>query len=105
VTPDIIERRNPQTGSDLLRSVPGLSVSRSIMGRSTVQLTRGNLDCEPLFYLDGQPRPSLHIDDLNPHDVIAIEVYRGASEVPAELAYRGGCGLIIIWTRGGEPNG
>lgn len=104
VSPEWIEARNPQQPSDLLRSVPGLSVSRSVLGRAAIELTRGSLNCEPLLYVDGQPSPNLHIDDLNAQDIIAIEVYRGASEVPTELMYRGGCGLIVLWTRGGEPD-
>ncbi|RMH14199.1 MAG: hypothetical protein D6701_11515, partial [Gemmatimonadetes bacterium] len=53
--------------------------------RSTVSLERGDLDL------------------IRPEDIEAIEVYRGASEVPAEFGGSdAGCGAIVIWTRRGR---
>jgi hypothetical protein len=44
--------------------------------------------------------PSFHIDQLNPEDIEAIEVYRGASEIPVEYNRTGSlCGVILIWMR------
>jgi len=57
--------------------------------------------------LDGDPRnPEPSLDDVvNPDQIEAIEVYRSASQVPAEF---GGasvftrCGVVVIWTRRGR---
>lgn len=57
--------------------------------------------------LDGDPRnPQPSLDDVvNPEQIEAIEVYRSASQVPAEF---GGasvftrCGVVVIWTRRGR---
>jgi hypothetical protein len=57
--------------------------------------------------LDGDPRnPEPSLDDVvNPDQIEAIEVYRSASQVPAEF---GGasvytrCGVVVIWTRHGR---
>jgi hypothetical protein len=92
--------------SDLLRNLPGVSVSRTILGHSDVRLSRGESSCSPVLYVDGKQSPGLQMDDLNREDVLAIEVYRGASETP--LAYsmqKSGCGVILIWTKegGGRP--
>ncbi|HJR64475.1 MAG TPA: TonB-dependent receptor [Gemmatimonadaceae bacterium] len=44
--------------------------------------------------------PSFHIDQLNPEDIEAIEVYRGAAEIPVEYNRSGSlCGVILIWMR------
>ncbi len=40
---------------------------------------------------------------VSPSEIAAMEVYRGPSEVPAEFGGSvGGCGAIVIWTRGGR---
>ncbi len=57
--------------------------------------------------LDGDPRnPEPSLDDVvNPDQIEAIEVYRSASQVPAQF---GGasvytrCGVVVIWTRHGR---
>jgi hypothetical protein len=92
--------------SDLLRNVPGVSVSRSVLGQATVRLSRGQSSCDPVLYVDGKQSPGLRVDDLNREDVLALEVYRGASETPLSYSMqKSGCGVILIWTRegGGRP--
>lgn len=108
LTPEDIERRDAAQPSDLLRNQPGISVSRSILGRSDIVLTRTNLDCSPEVLVDGVVTHDFHIDDLNQDDIWAVEIYRGSSEVPPEFTMQfEGCGLIVIWTRAGgtEPSG
>lgn len=57
--------------------------------------------------LDGDPRtPEPSLDDVvNPDQIEAIEVYRSASQVPAEFGGTGvftRCGVVVIWTRHGR---
>ncbi len=57
--------------------------------------------------LDGDPRnPEPSLDDIvNPDQIEAIEVYRSATEVPAEFGGAGiftRCGVVVIWTRHGR---
>jgi hypothetical protein len=56
---------------------------------------------------DGDPRtPEPSLDDMvNPDQIEAIEVYRSASQVPAEFGGAGiftRCGVVVIWTRHGR---
>lgn len=100
VTPEQIERLNPDNPSDLLRNLPGVRVGRPVLGRSRVQVVRGHNECSPMIYLDGQKARGLYIDQLRKEDVLALEVYRGASEIPAEFAFQlNGCGVVVVWTQ------
>lgn len=47
------------------------------------------------------PRMTLSMDELvTPHEVEAVEVYRGPAEVPAIFAFTGGaCGAVVVWTQ------
>lgn len=103
ITPEQIEKRNPQHGSDLLRQVPGVSVGPYRFGRAPVRITRrASGNCDPTYYVDGVAQQGFHIDDLNRDDILAIEVYRGPSETPPQFLFRyGGCGAIVIWTQEG----
>lgn len=100
ITPEDIAGREPRFTSDLLRTVPGLRVSRSVLGRATLWMSRHGDRCEPVVFLDGKRAPGVHVDDLNAPDVLAIEIYRGPAEMPPELErHRRNCGAIVIWTR------
>jgi len=113
------ERLQRVTGgkiSNVLRSVPGVSVSTVgglqrksfAMGRrGTTGISIANA-CWMDVYLDGAlvagvdlgETGSMSLDDLPLAQAEAVEVYRGASEIPP--AYRGStsaCGVILIWTR------
>ena len=61
---------------------------------------------EGRLYGEDPRAPEPELDDVvRPDDIEAIEVYRSASQVPAEF---GGnsmftrCGVIVIWTRRGR---
>jgi hypothetical protein len=46
--------------------------------------------------------PSFTIDHIAPEMIEAIEVYRGAAEIPIEYRTTGSlCGVVLIWTRTG----
>lgn len=103
ITPQEIEEANPQHGSDLLRMVPGVRVGAYQLGQASVSFSRAREGCEPTYYLDGVLRQSMHIDDLNRDDLLAIEVYSGPAETPAQYKFGGrSCGTIVIWTREGR---
>lgn len=46
--------------------------------------------------------PAFTIDQIPPETIEAIEVYRGAAEVPVEYRRTGAiCGVVLIWTKTG----
>lgn len=103
VTPEEIERKNPQHPSSLLRGIPGVQVGAYTFGRAQIRITRSRTDCQPTYYVDGTVSHNFHLDDMNRDDILAMEVYRGASEVPPRFRFRGGtCGVIVVWTREGR---
>lgn len=121
ITRDAIEARRPAQIADLLRDVPGVTVTgSSVGGRATVQVGRSlGRDCQTQIWVDGflmNRRASrqtgfgpadFRIDDsVNPLSVEGIEIYRGLSSVPAEFLNQDAeCGVIAIWTRrGGRRN-
>ena len=118
ITQAEIERRRPYQASDLLKMVVGVSVvgdggvNRPLisMGRSTDALSapRGTrnrpVDCAVNYYVDGMwmSPGTFHPDDIPTVSIEAMEIYRGASEIPTRFRQFGtSCGLIVIWTR--EP--
>lgn len=103
VTPEEIEARDAQHPSDYLRGVMGVQVGAYRMGRAPVTIVRAGGQCTPTFWVDGVRNPNVEIDDLNPDDVLAIEVYRGTSETPSRFGFGGAsCGTIVVWTREGR---
>lgn len=47
--------------------------------------------------------PGFTIDHIPPEMIEAIEVYRGAAEIPIEYRTTGSlCGVVLIWTRTGD---
>ena len=53
--------------------------------------------------VDGQIKDwGFSVDDIDPQDIFAIEIYNGPSTIPRELlslAQNAYCGLVMIWTR------
>jgi len=103
VTPQMIEQQNPQFTTDVLRRVPGVTVGAQVNGHSEVHVVHSNLNCYPTLYLDGTLWPGHYLDELPPKQVLAMEVYRGTSEIPPRfMGYgRPDCGVIVVWTRQG----
>ena len=121
ITRDVIEARRPAFIADLLRDVPGVTVSGGgVGGRPSIQIGRSLASgCQTQIWVDGflmnrrvqgptgYSAADFRIDDtVSPLSVEAIEVYRGLSSVPAEfLNQDAACGVIAIWTRrGGRRN-
>lgn len=103
IGPEEVEEQQPERPSDLLRNVPGLRVSPASYGSSTVEMVRQSPPCRPTLFIDGLEVPGGQIDDLSPMSVLAVEIYRGSSEIPVAYARTAGrCGVILVWTRTGE---
>jgi hypothetical protein len=99
-TRDDIVLRRPHFVSDLLVTVPGLSVVRE-RGRASISSTRGTLGrCAPSIWVDGlRLSPEDDLDTwVRPQDVDGIEVYVG-SEPPPQFGGFNACGAIVVWTR------
>lgn len=80
---------------DVLRTVRGVRV-RCPTADCVIEMERSA--CLPRVWVDG--RPSDYFGANTPvGDVYAIEVYRGAAEMPAEFIGNGMCGAIIVWTK------
>jgi hypothetical protein len=118
ITRDQVEARNPARVTDLLRDLPGITVSGGSVGnRPKIRMVRAaNRNCATQIWVDGMlvnarglgPSRSLspmdyRIDDVvNPASIEGIEIYRGLSTVPAEFLNRDAdCGVIAIWTKRG----
>ena len=78
-------------------SHPGATPSISIRGRRSLGATN-----DVLYIVDGIPFSSSYINDLNPDDVVSIQILKDASAT-AIYGARGANGVILITTRRGKP--
>ena len=106
-----IEKRNPRTLTDLLRTVPGIRIAPTQRGNRFVsshfrRYTQGaagpeSAMCDVMFYLDGQPYPMENgeADGRIPvTEIAALEAYLTAGSVPRQYAgTNAACGVILIW--------
>jgi len=106
-TREDIEKRNPSYLTDMLRTIPGVSI-RPSQGIIRNQVRFRNARCAPLTWLDGAPLSSgeFDLDGLTPGSIEAVEIYPG-SIVPARFTGAPGigprtCGAIVIWSREGQ---
>jgi hypothetical protein len=106
VTRSEIEKRQANSVSELLRYIPGVGVMQRMAGEpQPIQMRRSpstssQSKCAVAMYVDGQPYPNGSVDDFPPLSIEGIEVYKSASEIPADFRTRDSmCGLIAIWTR------
>jgi hypothetical protein len=101
ITREQIVKSNRMTLADMLRNVRGVYVSCGTECVASFRRATGmqNVDaCPPQFFVDGFATGN---DVLNMPvlDVGGVELYRGASEVPADFSgSRSLCGVIAIWT-------
>lgn len=108
VSREEVDRMSPLEPTDLLRTMAGVRVVRGSAGRGKGLRMSGN--CIPAVFVDGT-----QINRFNPYDSVddflaagaieGIEVYRGAGAQVGRFFDPGGCGLILIWTRRGAPDG
>ena len=109
LTPEFIEQRAPTTLTDALRGLAGVRVVKQPgPGNNYGVLLRGSVrfdgtgisTCPPILYIDGVRVQDYPLDELYGGDLAAVEVYRGASELPAQFAGSdAGCGVVVVWTR------
>lgn len=105
-----IDRINPRSVTDILRRVPGFQFQavRASDGASVQTGRTGTRVCPVMYYVNGSPFPVGADQSINsfidPDIVVGIEVYSGASSIPAQFnssMYSSRCGVIVIWTRAG----
>jgi len=98
-TEEEIERRHAVALSDLIRGVPGVQTTCR-QGTCAILMARSTRGCRPEYYLDGFPASVSVGPDFPIQGIYGVEVYRTASEAPAE--YRKPelrCGVILLWSR------
>lgn len=103
-----IERRRPHNLTDLLRTVSGFSVHRTLTRwgyQTTATLERvssGSVGCPIDYYVNGHEYnpTSMGIDsDVPATQIEAIEVYKPSQTPPQFVGMRSRCGAVVIWTR------
>lgn len=94
-----IRRRGPANASDLLRTVPGVSIKNNpAAGGNAIRIR----NCQPMVWLDGQRTPGAELDEvIRPEEIAGIEFYPSSAGTPAQYLERGNrlCGLILVWTK------
>jgi hypothetical protein len=102
ITRSQIEERSARVSTDLLYGVPGLQVTPGQFGRNSVRLSRATMCGTPVVFLDGVKIHGSDLDEVvNPQDIVGIEIYTRASNVPPvfNIQGAGACGVIAVWTR------
>lgn len=97
---DEMPDRNGASLADLLDRVPGVDVTRlggtdfTVRIRGTRTLSGSS---EPLYVVDGTPRPVGALDAIAPSSIVRIDVLKDAASLAAYGA-RGANGVILITT-------
>ena len=101
-----LDARDAINTSEFFRGLAGVTLAPVGGNKYQISMTRSGRNCPPQVILDGAPVGAGDLDSfVQPRDVDGIEIYRGATEVPGRwMAQRSACGLIVIWTKRGEPN-
>ena len=102
ITAEQIKTAHAATVGDLLRNVPGVRVVCRA-GNCVVQMSRSARgSCRPDWVVDGFPATRSATPQLPTVGIVAMEIYRSASETPTELLKSESmCGVIAIWTMSG----
>lgn len=107
ITREELEEEAPMRTTDALRGLAGVQVryvpprNRGPGTPSYVVLLRGGTGrCRPQLYLDGAPVTGMAVNEFEPEEIMALEVYQGG-ETPSRFKSMRGCGAVAIWLRYG----
>jgi hypothetical protein len=102
LTPEQIERWPAINAVDILEHAPFVHIERRGVAQGPRVLVRKYGECEPTIYVDERkipPYPLGNVDaEVRPEDIVAVEVYRGTTQIPLRWAGYETCGVILIWT-------
>lgn len=111
--PEEIDKKQAAIPTQLLRGVSRIRLRPTqtggnaviIQGAAMISLARKGT-CYPRVMVDGNEvfrggsEPALLDDVVNVSEIVGMEIYRGAAEIPTRyLGARSACGLILVWTR------
>lgn len=101
ITPEMIARTTSVNICDLLREVPGVSVTTDskIECSATSRGVKSLDPCVLIVYLNGHKFGGTMREftrSISPREIAGIEVYSSATEPPQFLS---GCGSLVVWTR------
>jgi Carboxypeptidase regulatory-like domain len=101
LTEDQIIQLNAYNLPDAVKGMRGVTYECGGGGGCYIRMTRAPMRCLPEYIVDDHVQ-----NDFGPYtpirDIVGVEVYTGAAEVPGEYAGRNaGCGVVVIWTRSG----
>jgi hypothetical protein len=114
ITREEIDRQFKATTQELLQAIPGILIRQTgttwwvqftRCGRAKVPgtITSGGPSEPVQVFVDGQfaSNGTDRLEEINPAEIEAIEIYKGPSQLPA-IARGKGCGAIFIWLRDGS---
>jgi hypothetical protein len=98
-----IARRHPFFTSDLLRTLPGVRLDRSVFDSTSI-LIRGPFDwCPPAVFLDGSFVPGISAGEIDswitPERLAGLELYSEASVPPQFVRPGTSCGSLVLWSK------
>lgn len=97
-----IVHKGARTGTDIVRTVPGVRLvpNRGGVGYQVLMNRTTTRPCTPQMFVHNTPYSGT-LDDFTADDIESLEVYVGVSEIPPELdkGGKGICGAIVVWTR------
>jgi hypothetical protein len=99
ITEEEIARRGATTLGELVRTLAGVEVTCG-GGTCTVRMVRSPRRCTPEYFLDGFPASFSTGPNYPLTGVVAVEIYRSASETPIEFQRTNlMCGVIAVWSK------
>jgi hypothetical protein len=103
ITPGEIGKSPGLRVTELLYTIPRVDIIAE-NGRDRVMMMSPMGPCAPNIYVDGllMSTDGRDMDSIAPMAAVeAIEVYRGAAELPLQWGGTGagGCGAIVVWTK------